>query len=398
MDLPVPESVRPLREKMLAFLDEHVIAVEKTLERGFQDPDAGRELRRLQGLAKAAGLWALGHPTDLGGAGLSLQDYLYVNEVVGMSEYAMFVFGTHTLHDALMLNEHASPFWREHYLEPLVAGDLPSPAFAMTERDVPGSDPTQIHTSAVLENGEWVIDGAKWFTTHAHSARFTVVMVRTESEGAPHDQFSMIIVPSDAAGYRVVRTIPTMGDTDGDHCEVEYDHVRVPESNLLGPRGAGFRIAQQRLGPGRLFHCMRFLGQAERAFDLMCARAVSRTMGGGRLSDKQLIQKMVFDSATEIRAARLLTLDAARALSQDGRARAEIGIAKVAGAQAMHNAIDRAIQVYGSAGVSDDLPLARMYRNARYARLYDGPDETHIVSVAKYLIRPYVQAGRAADA
>ena len=312
-----------------------------------------------------------------------------MNEVVGMSEYAMFVFGTHTLHDAMMLDEYASPYWREHYLEPLIAGELPGPAFAMTERDVPGSDPTQIQTSAVLDDGEWVITGAKWFTTHAHSARFTVVMVRTEDDGPPHQQFSMIIVPSDAPGYRVVRTVPTMGEIDGDHCEVAYDHVRVPESNLLGPRGAGFRIAQQRLGPGRLFHCMRFLGQAERAFDLMCERAVSRTMRGTPLGDRQLVQKMVFDTASEIRAARLLTLDAARAIDEGGSARVEISIAKVAGAAALHNAIDRAIQVYGSIGVSDDLPLARMYRNARYARLYDGADEVHIVSAARQLLRGY---------
>jgi acyl-CoA dehydrogenase len=389
MDLPVPVSIRPLRDRMLAFITDHVIPVETVLERGFLDEDAMGELRRLQTLAKGSGLWALGHPVSLGGGGLSLQDYLYLIEVIGMSEYAMFVFGTHTLHDAMMLEEYASPYWREHYLAPLVAGDLPSPAFAMTERDVPGSDPTQIQTSAVLDDGEWVITGAKWFTTHAHSARFTVVMVRTEDAGRPHDRFSMIIVPSDAPGYRIVRTVPTMGETDGDHCEVEYDNVRVPESNLLGPRGAGFRIAQQRLGPGRLFHCMRFLGQAERAFDLMCARAVSRTMRGTPLGDRQLVQKMVFDSIAEIRAARLLTLDAARAIDEGGQARIEIATAKVAGAQALHNAIDRAIQVHGSVGVSDDLPLARMYRNARYARLYDGSDETHIVNVATQVLRTY---------
>lgn len=389
MDLPIPESVRPIREEVLAFLVDEVIPLERVLERGFQDREAMGELRRLQTIAKERGLWALGHPTSLGGGGLSMSDYLYVNEVVGMSEYAMFVFGTHTLHDALMLDQHASPYWRERYLEPLVDGRVPSPAFAMTERDVPGSDPTKIQTTAVLEDDEWVIRGRKWFTTHAHSAPFTVVMVRTEDDAPPHQCFSMVIVPSDAPGYRVLRTVPTMGETDGDHCEVAYDEVRVPAANLLGARGAGFKIAQERLGPGRLFHCMRFLGQAERAFDLLCDRGLQRPSGEGVLADRQLVQQMVFESACQIHTSRLLTLEAARLLDSGADARVHIGMAKVVGARALHDVVDRAIQVHGSVGVSDDLPLARMYRNARYARIFDGPDETHIVNVARRLLRAH---------
>jgi acyl-CoA dehydrogenase len=389
MDLSVPERIRPLRETLLAFVEERVYPVESVLERGFQDADALRELKRLQAEAKEAGLWALGHPKHLGGGGLPLEDYLYVNEVVGMSEYAMFVFGTHTLHDAMMLDKHAGEEWRALYLDPLVSGEILSPAFAMTERDVAGSDPTELRTTAVLDGDEWVVNGAKWFTTHAHSAKYTVVMARTETDAKPHASFSMIIVPDDAPGYRVVRTVATMGETDGDHCEVEYDNVRVPRSNLLGGRGAGFTIAQERLGPGRVFHCMRFLGQAERAYDLLCRRAVSRNVRGTPLAERQLIQKMVFDTAAEISSARLLTLDAARALQEGGSGRVEIGLAKVVGAAMLHNAIDRAIQVHGSIGVSDDLPLARMYRNARYARLYDGADEVHISNVARTLLRPY---------
>jgi alkylation response protein AidB-like acyl-CoA dehydrogenase len=374
---------------MLTFLTDEVYPVETVLEAGFQDAAALAELRRLQDLAKQAGLWALGHPANLGGGGLSLEDYLYVNEVVGMSEYAMFVFGTHTLHDAMMLDAYAPPYWRETYLEPLVDGRVASPAFAMTERDVSGSDPTQIQSRATLEGDEWVIHGHKWFTTHAHAAEFTVVMVRTEDDGRPHDRFSMLIVPSDAKGYEVLRTVPTMGETDGDHCEVTYDGVRVPKANLLGERGAGFRIAQERLGPGRLFHCMRFLGQAERAFDLLCARATTRSVKGGLLADLQLIQKMVFDSLCQVTTTRLLVLEAARLLDTGEDARSAIGMAKVTGARTLHDVIDRAIQVHGSLGVSDDLPLARMYRNARYARIYDGADETHIVNVAQRILRTY---------
>ncbi|WP_432842572.1 acyl-CoA dehydrogenase family protein [Dactylosporangium sp. CA-092794] len=389
MDLPVPEHIRPLRERMLAFLTERVYPVEKTLERGKLDPEGGAALRRLQEEAKEAGLWALGHPTSMGGGGLPYLDYLYVNEVVGMSEYAIYVFGTHTLHDCLMLDRYASEEWRQKYLQPMADGEIPGPSFGMTERDVASSDPTQLQTSAVLDGDEWVINGHKWFTTHAHSARYTVVMARTEPDARPHDAFSMIIVPTETPGYDIVRTIPVMGETDGDHCEVRYNDVRVPAANLLGPRGGAFGIAQQRLLPGRIFHVMRFLGQAQRAFDLLCERAVSRVAFGSPLADKQLIQKMVFDSAAEIQTVRLLVLEAARRLDAGEQPRTEVGIAKVLGAAMVHNTIDRAIQVYGSIGLTADLPLERMYRQARFARIYDGPDETHIQNVAKMLLRPY---------
>ncbi|MDQ7903727.1 acyl-CoA dehydrogenase family protein [Phytohabitans sp. ZYX-F-186] len=389
MDLPVPEHMRPLRERMLAFLTERVYPVEKTLERGKLDPEGGGTLRRLQDEAKEAGLWALGHPTSMGGGGLPYLDYLYVNEVVGMSEYAIYVFGTHTLHDCLMLDRYASEEWRDKYLRPMADGDIPGPSFGMTERDVASSDPTQLRTAAVLDGDEWVINGHKWFTTHAHSARYTVVMARTEPDAPPHKAFSMIIVPTDTPGYDIVRTIPVMGETDGDHCEVRYDDVRVPAGNLLGARGAAFAIAQQRLLPGRIFHVMRFLGQAQRAFDLLCERAVSRVAFGSALADKQLIQKMVFDSAAEIQSTRLLVLEAARRLDAGEEPRVEVGIAKVMGAAMLHNVIDRAIQVYGSIGLTADLPLERMYRQARFARLYDGPDETHVQNVARMLLRPY---------
>jgi len=392
VDLPVPEHMRPLRERMLAFLTERVYPVEKTLERGKLDPEGGSTLRRLQDEAKEAGLWALGHPTSMGGGGLPYLDYLYVNEIVGMSEYAIYVFGTHTLHDCMMLDRYASAEWRDKYLQPMADGDIPGPSFGMTERDVASSDPTQLQTTAVLDGDEWVINGLKWFTTHAHSARYTVVMARTEPDAPPHKAFSMIIVPTDTPGYDIVRTIPVMGETDGDHCEVRYSDVRVPATNLLGERGTAFGIAQQRLLPGRIFHVMRFLGQAQRAFDLLCQRAVSRVAFGSVLADKQLIQKMIFDSATEIQSTRLLVLEAARRLDAGEQPRIEVGIAKVMGAAMLHNVIDRAIQVHGSIGLTADLPLERMYRQARFARLYDGPDETHVQNVAKMLLRPYRSA------
>jgi acyl-CoA dehydrogenase len=203
---------------------------------------------------------------------------------------------------------------------------------------------------------------------------------------SPHARFSAIIVPTDTPGYDLVRTVPTMGTTSGDHCEVYYRDVRVPRDNLLGDRGKGFRIAQKRLGPGRIFHCMRWLGQAQRAFELMVERANTRYAHGTLLREKGEIQRYIAESAAEIQAARLMTLDAARAMDTGDEARVEISLIKFWGARMLHNVIDRAIQVHGALGVTGDTPLDRMYREARYARLYDGPDEVHRMVVARQLL------------
>ena len=233
-----------------------------------------------------------------------------------------------------------------------------------------------------------MITGRKWFTTGANRAAYTTVMVRTEPDAPPHAAFSMIIVPTDTPGYTIVRETPVMGMLGG-HCEVVYDAVRVPRENLLGERGQGFLIAQQRLGPGRIFHCMRWLGQAQRAFDLMCERANNRVAFGSTLAEKQSIQNMVFETAAEIQACRLLTLHAAEQIDRGDPARVAIGIIKVVGARMLHNAIDRAIQVHGAKGVTSDTPLERMYRTARFGRIYDGPDEVHQMTVARRLLRAY---------
>lgn len=379
-----PEHVRLLRDKVLEFIEQRVYPVEEILD-DRDHPDAEATLQRLMGEAKDAGLWALGHPKDIGGQGLPFMDYVYVNEIVGRSEHAMIALGTHSLQDSIMLNLYASPAWRDRYLKPLVAGEV-FPSFAMTEPDTASSDPTQLKTHAELRDGEWHINGRKWFTTGADRAAYTTVMCRTEPDVEGHRAFSMIVVPTDNPGYKIIRETPVLG-ISGSHCEVIYDNVRVPEENLLGPRGDGFVIAQRRLGPGRIFHCMRWLGQAQRAFELMCQRAKEREAFGGALSEKQLVQSMIFDTVAEIQAARLLTLDAARKLDAGDPARIEIGIIKVVGAQMLHNAIDRAIQVYGAKGLTPDTPLDRMYRHARSGRIYDGPDEVHRVSVARQVLR-----------
>jgi len=387
MSFVVPEHIRPVRERVRRFIEERVYPAESVLE-GNSEAAAVDTMRRLMGEAKDLGLWALGHPKEIGGQGLPFLDYVYVNEVVGRSEHAMIALGTHSLQDSIMLNLYAAPHWRARYLKPLVDGEL-FPSFAMTEPDVASSDPTQLQTRAELDGDFWVINGRKWFTTGANRAAYTTVMVRTEPAETPaHQAFSMIIVPTDTPGYNIIRETPVMG-IHGGHCEVAYDNVRVPRDNLLGPRGQGFLIAQRRLGPGRIFHCMRWLGQAQRAFDLMCDRALHRVAFGSTLADKQLIQSMIFDTAAEIQSCRLLTLDAAHKMDQGDPARVEIGIIKVVGAQMLHNAVDRAIQVFGAKGLTTDTPLDRMYRAARFGRIYDGPDEVHRVSVARALLKPY---------
>ncbi|MEU6783750.1 acyl-CoA dehydrogenase family protein [Nonomuraea angiospora] len=389
MSFAVPDGVRPIRDAVHAFMTERVEPAEPVLHAG--GPEAAAALDELRAEARKEGLWALGHPRELGGGGLPFLDYVYVNEVQGRSEYGQLALGTFTLQDSLMLHEHASPEQRERYLEPLVRGDI-WPSFAMTEPSISSSDPTQIRTAAVLDGDEWVINGHKWFTTGASRAAYTTVMCRTEQDAPPHLAFSMILVPTDTPGYRIVRETPVLG-LDGAHCEVRYEDVRVPAANLLGPRGHGFVIAQQRLGPGRIFHCMRWLGQAQRAFDLMCRRLQERTAFGEPLARKQLMRQHVFDSYAEIQAARLLTLHAAEAIDAGSQARVEIGAIKVVGARTLHNVIDRAIQVYGAAGLTPDTPLERMYRHARAGRIYDGPDEVHIDAVGRRILGEYAAGG-----
>jgi acyl-CoA dehydrogenase len=383
-----------VRAELKAFLEQKVYPVEAVLH-GSDRTAANICLSQLMDDAKYAGLWALGHPRDIGGQGMPFMEYVYINEVIGRSEHAQKVFGTYTLQDSIMLQQYASQKWRDQYLAPMVAGEI-YPSFAMTEPGISSSDPTQLKTSAVLKDGYWHINGHKWFTTGADIAAYTTIMCRTEENTPAHKAFSMIVVPTNSRGYNIVRDTPLLGLESG-HFDVVYDNIRVPQDHLLGNRGEGFLIAQKRLGPGRIFHCMRWLGQAQRAFDLMCQRLQQREAFGGLLAEKQLMQKHVFDSFTEIQSCRQLTLHAARCIDSGDAARVEIGAIKVAGAHMLHNVIDRAIQVYGAEGLTENTPLSRMYRHAREARIYDGPDEVHMQSVAKLLLQQYKMAGFAWD-
>lgn len=285
-----------------------------------------------------------------------------------------------------MLHRYGTPEQKERWLKPLVAGEI-LPSVGLTEPEVAGSDPTLMQTKATLDGDFWVINGHKWFTTGANIAAFTTIFCQTEPEAQRHAKFSSIIVPTDTPGYEIVRVVPTMGHTGGNHCEIRLTDVRVPRGNLLGKRGEGFVIAQKRLGPGRIFHCMRWLGQAQRAFELMCERAKTRFAHGSLLSEKGEIQAYIAESAAEIQAARLMTLDAARTMDEGDEARIEIALIKFWGARMLHNVVDRAIQVHGGLGLTSDTPLEFMYREARYARIYDGPDEVHRMTVARRLLK-----------
>jgi acyl-CoA dehydrogenase len=360
------------------------------------------QLRRafapLQEQVKERGLWAAHLDPELGGQGFGQVKLGLMHEILGTSLYAPFAFGNQAPDsgNSEILALAGTPEQKERWLYPLLAGDLHS-AFSMTEPETAGSDPTLLRTRAVRDGDHWVINGHKWFSSNASIADFLIVMVVTNPEAHRYQRASMIIVPTDTPGVDIVRDVPTMEHPEeqfgryGGHAEIYYRDVRVPYENLLGAEGAGFLIAQQRLGPGRIHHCMRWLGVARRAFDMLCERAVSREAHGGLLADKQTIQNWIADSAAQMQAARLMTLHAAWVMDTQGAsaARKEISLIKFYGAQVLHDVIDRALQAHGALGYSTDLPLEQMYRFARGARFYDGPDEVHRQSVAKLILRGY---------
>lgn len=380
-----PEGhVAELCARMRTFIDEEVIPLEPVLD---SRDEGNAALGTLKARAKKQGLWALGHPESMGGGGVPFLDFVYLNEIIGRSEYGQLAVGSVSMQDALMIDRHGTDAQRERWIPGLVSGDI-LPSVGMTEPDVAGSDPVLVQTTARLDGDDWVINGRKWFTTGAARAGYCTVFARTEPDSTPvHRSISAIIVPIDAPGLEIVRSIPTMGHSPSDHYEVNYTDVRVPAENVLGKRGNGFVVAQDRLGPGRIFHSMRWLGQAQRAFELMCRRANTRFSHGSLLSEKGEIQRYIAESAADIQAARLMTLDAARVMDAGDDARVQIGLVKFRGAQMLHDVIDRAIQVHGALGLTADTPLEGMYRRARYARIYDGPDEVHRMSTARRMLR-----------
>jgi len=384
-------EVRDLRERVRLFMDEHVYPNEPVLDR--EDAEADALLVELRARARGEGLWAPHIPPEAGGTGLGFLAYAYLNEVIGRSAWAQLVFGCQApdAGNGEILHMFGTPEQRERFLRPLVAGEVRS-FFSMTEPGVSGSDPTGLQTRAVRDGDEWVIDGHKWFSTGAEGAGFGIVVAVTEPDAPPHRRMSQIIVPADTPGLQVVRPVPVLGHTGhgwNTHCEVLYTGVRVPLANVLGRPGEGFRIAQKRLGPGRIHHVMRWLGQMQRAFELLCRRALEREAFGGKLAEKQTIQNWIADSAAEIQACRLLTLDTAFKIDAGDEARVEVSLIKFYAARVLHDVIDRAIQVHGALGLTDETPLARMYRDARGARIYDGPDEVHRMVVSRRILKAF---------
>lgn len=355
-------------------------------------------LNRLRTKAKERKLWAPHLAEHDGGVGLSLSEFAHVSEVLGTSPLGHYIFNCNApdIGNMELMHQFASAELKERYLTPLMNGDIRS-CFAMTEPEHAGSNPVEMSTIAVRDGDHYIINGHKWFTTAADGAAFTIVMALTDSENEnPYLRASMIVVPLDNPGYQLIRNIPIMGDVGEDylsHGEVRFTNCKVPITNLIGEAGNGFALAQARLGPGRIHHCMRWIGICERAFDMMCKRAVSRSLKDGKvLAHQQAIQFWIAESRTEINAARLMVLQAAEVIEKEGAkaAKDEISGIKFFVANVLMNVIDRAIQIHGGLGVTDDTVLSFWYRHERAARIYDGPDEVHKTSLAKSILKKYM--------
>ncbi len=359
-----------------------------------------RELRlQIQEKVKKSGLWAPHLPEEYGGMGLDFLPHAYMNEVLAYSVGAASLFGVVAPNSGnqKILVKYGTEEQKKKWLLPLVEGTMQS-GFSMTEPDNAGSDPRSIQTTAKREGDEWVINGHKWFTSNGKAADFLIVMCRTEeasTRGEVNAKMTQIIVPTDTPGLNIVRGVEVWG-RDSDHCEIIYDNVRVPAENQLGATGSGHAAAQDRLGAGRVYHCMNSVGQMWRAFNLMVERTMTREVHGGLLETKQFIQGFIADSYIDIQTARLMTIHCAEKIDSGVDPRTDISALKIYVPQAYHRVVDRAIQVWGAAGVSGDLPLAGMYLGARTLRLADGPDEVHRILIAKNILKQY-HAGESLD-
>ncbi len=396
MDFSISDKMKAVLEMINEFVDKELIPLEtEFLNKDFREllPVVAEKKK----MVKKMELWAPNHPKEFGGMGLNLVEHGLVSEALGRSPLGHLVFGCQApdAGNIEILHKYATEEQREKYLKPLVEGDIRS-CFAMTEVDLPGSNPVMMDSTAVKEGGDYVINGHKWYTSGADGSQFAIAMAVTNPEAPMHLRASMIIVPTDTPGYRLVRNIPVMGHSGSDyfsHGEVIFQNCRVPQKNLLGPEGQGFVIAQERLGPGRIHHCMRWLGICSRSFDMMCDRANKRPISpdGKTLASKQIVQQWVAESASEIQAARLMTLHAAWRIDNEGAkaAREDIALIKFVVANTMQRVIDRALQVHGGLGMTDDTIIAFFYRHERAARIYDGADEVHKSSVAKRILSRY---------
>jgi acyl-CoA dehydrogenase len=396
MDFTISDKMTAVLAMINEFVDKELIP----LEREFLNTDFKKMVPALEekrGIVRQMELWGPNHPKALGGMGLTMLEHGLVSEALGRTPLGHYVFGCQApdAGNIEILHLHGTPEQKEKYLKPLAAGKIRS-CFSMTEVDMPGSNPVMLETTAIKDGADYVINGHKWYSTAADGAAFSVVMAVTDPKAPTYKQASMIIVPTHTPGFNLVRNIPIMGHAGSDffsHGEILFQNCRVPRSNLLGSEGMGFVMAQERLGAGRIHHCMRWLGICKRAFDLMCKRACERVIApdGKTLATKQTIQNWVAESAAQIQAARLLTLYAAWRIDTVGtkEARDDISIIKWVVANTMNTVVDRALQVHGGLGMTDDTIVAHFYRHERAARIYDGADEVHKTSYATRVFKHY---------
>ncbi len=390
------ERLKGLLPRVKAFVSEELIPLEKDhATRPFKQTE--KILLEKREKVKALGLWNLHLSKEEGGMGLTLCEFAQVSEALSFAPY----YGQYTFNcqppdigNTELISRFASTSIKEKFLQPLLDGKIRS-CFSMTEPEYPGSNPTRMATTAVRDGNEYVINGHKWFTSSADGAAFAVVMAVTNPDAVPHQKASMIIVPTDTPGFEFVRNIPVFGEEGegwASHAEIKYTNCRVPIANLIGDEGNGFRLAQERLGPGRIHHCMRWIGIAEKAFDLLCQRAATREMEEGvMLGEKQFIQGFIAESRVEIDASRLLVLRTAHNIDQVGAAavRDEISGIKFYVANMVLKVLDRAIQTHGALGLSNDTMLASLYQHERGARIWDGADEVHKQNLALSILKKY---------
>jgi alkylation response protein AidB-like acyl-CoA dehydrogenase len=395
MDFSLNEKTATMLGMIREFVDNELLPMEESfLRQPFRQ--LLPEIEKKRAKVRQMGLWAPGHPKEYGGMGLGLVDLGLVSEALGRTPLGHFVFNCHApdAGNIEILHLHGTDEQKARWLKPLVDGEIRS-CFSMTEVEMPGSNPVMMETTAVKDGDDYVINGQKWYTTAADGAAFAVVMAITNADAPRHHRASMIIVPIDTPGFDLVRNINVMGHTGEDwssHAEILYHSCRVPQSNLLGPEGRGFVIAQERLGPGRIHHCMRWIGICKRSFDLMCGRATSRPIASGRtLADQDVIQTWIAECAADIEAARIMVLHTAWKIEQHGwkEAREDISMIKFVTANTMQRVVDRALQVHGGLGMTDDTMLASFFRHERAARIYDGADEVHKLSLARRILRQY---------
>ena len=396
MDFAPSSTLALVLERARRFLDDEILPVEAIVLREGWDA-ASERIAGLRDRSRALGLFSPHLPRDWGGAGLSLSDFAFLSEILGQSLLGHYVCNCQAPDAGNMelLLHHGSAEQKEQWLRPLIAGEIRS-CFAMTEPELPGSNPVWLAATARRDGDDYVLDGHKWFASSAQGAAFAVVMAVTDPEAASrHRRASLFLVPAETPGFAIVQNLAVMGERGTgwmSHAEVRLTECRVPASRRIGDEGAGFVLAQERLGPGRIHHCMRWLGICQRAFDLMCKRAVAREMSPGEpLGRREIVQSWIAESRASIDAARLLVLRTAWRIEREGQARArdDVSLIKFHVARVLQDVLDHAIQVHGALGLTEETPLAFWWRHERAARIYDGADEVHKTSVARRILEGY---------